>query len=521
MPAPTFIGEVPWSGTPRGRTSLPTPHNRKFRFLFCSLALLCCAATVQATTATFPPRYGLLAGGTAVPVDARGAWLHGADTSVACPVGFSAQISNLEVAVDRSTHPQETVVYSFDPFSQHAIRNTIAADLTEIVDTLPVMGLPCLARDLDHDGRAELFVQSGDQLMIYSEPDWTSRGSFQFPGMNVMVFPVAVNITGDSTLEVFLTPNDLNWNAIAVVLAMDPVDSMFYVLDEIPAPFGTTGWAAASDFDGDGRIEFVAGDVYRYSIYEWQETGLTVVGQVGAVGDRMNYYASVVHPFPGGKPCVLLGYSYTNGIYRYELYEATGDNFFLLDHVFEERTASSGAHPNAGTDTDCDGLDELAMGFGYSQEIFQWNPNTGLFDWKCTLPASALEFFPVDLDINRADEWGLVNSVGHTRFQQFSDASCLNCSASGICVTPPPCGCDCFADPLCDSVRININDVIRTIEVAFRGRAPESDPSEYCPVADTDVDCDGATTVVDVVRIIDVAFRGVDPSAHFCSPCQN
>ncbi|MEW5701377.1 MAG: hypothetical protein AB1792_04020 [Candidatus Zixiibacteriota bacterium] len=78
------------------------------------------------------------------------------------------------------------------------------------------------------------------------------------------------------------------------------------------------------------------------------------------------------------------------------------------------------------------------------------------------------------------------------------------------------CDCPCHGDPQCDGVP-NVQDVVKTIDVAFRGVAPVFDPA--CPRERTDVTCDGTTSLTDVVRIINVAFRGGDPVTEFCDPC--
>ena len=80
------------------------------------------------------------------------------------------------------------------------------------------------------------------------------------------------------------------------------------------------------------------------------------------------------------------------------------------------------------------------------------------------------------------------------------------------------CACDCFGDPMCDGVA-SILDVVRAVDVAFRGGAPYFDPDPACPLETTDVTCDGVTTILDVVRMVDVAFRGGDAEVLYCDPC--
>ena len=80
------------------------------------------------------------------------------------------------------------------------------------------------------------------------------------------------------------------------------------------------------------------------------------------------------------------------------------------------------------------------------------------------------------------------------------------------------CACSCHADPQCDGVA-TVHDVVRTVDVAFRGSAPIPDQNPQCPRQTTDVNCDGVTTVHDVVRMVNVAFRGANPATEFCNPC--
>lgn len=75
----------------------------------------------------------------------------------------------------------------------------------------------------------------------------------------------------------------------------------------------------------------------------------------------------------------------------------------------------------------------------------------------------------------------------------------------------------CVGDPLCDGVRADIQDVVATIGVAFRGAPAVVDQS--CGTERTDVDCSGATDIQDVVRVVNVAFRGLDIVDQFCLEC--
>jgi hypothetical protein len=342
---------------------------------------------------------------------------------------------------------------------------------------------------------------------------------FNFGGMNVIMSPVVTDIAGDSIPELFVVPNDLGGDALAVVLSMNPVDSIYVVLDWIHAAHGATGTPAAQDIDADGRVEFIVGDFNGYSLYEWSASGLETIGPVGSPGGAMNYFASIVRPFPGREPFVILGYSFVNtSVFRYELLEPSGDNSFDIRFVFEDSTGYVGIHPSGGLDTDCDGLDELALDFPPSERIYGWNPNLARFEHTCGFSGSTRQWYPVDLDRNMSLEWGAMSS-GTNMFYALVDPACQPCNADTSCEPPPPCGCECHSDPNCDGVRSDVSDVVSTIEVAFRGKTLVPDPSVYCPVERTDVDCDGSTNVIDVVLTVEVAFRAGDVASNYCSPC--
>jgi len=84
--------------------------------------------------------------------------------------------------------------------------------------------------------------------------------------------------------------------------------------------------------------------------------------------------------------------------------------------------------------------------------------------------------------------------------------------------TTAACVARCHGDPQCDGVA-TVQDVVKVVNVAFRGGAPIPDPSRQCPYETTDVNCDGSTNVIDVVKLTNVAFRSANPATEFCRPC--
>ena len=77
------------------------------------------------------------------------------------------------------------------------------------------------------------------------------------------------------------------------------------------------------------------------------------------------------------------------------------------------------------------------------------------------------------------------------------------------------CNCTCYSDFGCSGAT-DITDVVRAMNVAFRGYTASSPPQ--CPWGEMDVNCSTVTDIVDVISIIDVAFRGASAST-FCDPC--
>lgn len=78
--------------------------------------------------------------------------------------------------------------------------------------------------------------------------------------------------------------------------------------------------------------------------------------------------------------------------------------------------------------------------------------------------------------------------------------------------------CRNVGDPVTDGV-IDVLDVVRSVDYAFRGQMPEFDSTCAGILrGGTDVNCDSFTTVLDVVSVINVAFRNA--TDDFCRPCE-
>jgi len=106
------------------------------------------------------------------------------------------------------------------------------------------------------------------------------------------------------------------------------------------------------------------------------------------------------------------------------------------------------------------------------------------------------------------------DTLDETSFKATADKAKAYATAIGL--TSGNTSLPCHGDPQCDGVA-SVQDVVKTVDCAFRGVAQVFDPC--CPYGRTDVNCDGNPTVQDVVKIVNVAFRGGAPAANFCFPC--
>lgn len=449
-----------------------------------------------------------------------------------CPSMFEFEIPqyNLAHRFNPETGMTEIYIGSYD--DDWIIRRDIdsALNYTETILSLEY-GHPWVAQDLDLDGNVELVLQRGDPglggngyLDIHSAPDWSLRQRFVFPGMKVSMNPVAVDLDADPYLELYVTPHGLGGSGRVVIIDYNPTSNSFeMIVNKEAVPF-TAGKPAVGDFDNDGRIELISGNLYGHGLFEWQETTLVFIGQVGnSTDEEYSYSAAAVRPKPGGVLHALLGNSSAGDIrgFRYELIAPTGDNTFEVVQVFANTSGLTGIHPCLGADVDCDGLDELIMNLGPFTEVWEWDDDSKSFTPACAWDRDSLgtfvNYYSCDLDQNGALEFCPTNHLDI--FRSYPGPECVNCNSAGTCVPPPPeCLCVSHADPFHDG-ETNVLDVVHAVEAAFRNNPANPDLGPYCPQESTDVDCNDETDVLDVVRFVNVAFRNEDPAANFCDPC--
>ncbi|HUU44568.1 MAG TPA: hypothetical protein VM118_02445, partial [Acidobacteriota bacterium] len=284
--------------------------------------------------------------------------------STDCPPSLEISLvaGSIAIRFDEERHVTELYDYSGDGFTT---RYDIDSNLAYSTISIPTgyVGIK-LAVDLDQDGDVELVSQYFEHLLIHSSPDGTVLAEFVWPGLNVEMNPVAVNVDDDPQLEIYVTPVSLGLDARVVLIDYNPVTDSYEKIVDMEPPYGAIGYPAVGDFDRDGRMEFISGTFdYGYRLYEWQESTLVYIGLVGDSLRHMNYNATACRPKPGGVLHALLGHSDWEYGFHYQLLAPVGDNTFHVARVFQEITGFTGVHPCWAADTDCDGLDELVTTF--------------------------------------------------------------------------------------------------------------------------------------------------------------
>lgn len=399
------------------------------------------------------------------------------------------------------------------------LRVELDSDAQSTVHQLPVLDrIPWSCIDVDHDGRLELLTAAasepigGSWYEIYSAPDWHMRARFVFPSMNFVSPPVTVDADDDAYWEVYLTPSSLGGASIVAFADYDPARDTFTIIASAPAPFRTSGQTAAGDFDDDGRVEFVTGNRWGYSLFEFDGQSLNYGGRVGPDSADGSFQSAIAcRPKPDGLLYALVGSALGYGGYRASLLEPIGDNQFEISHTFSAAVPASGSHNVYADDIDCDGLDELLV-VQDSTRVWEWDENVSDFIQVCAW-SRTFRFQSTDLDQDGAKEWtgDFQSSATAWTVRAVEDPRC-----GGI-----RCGCPCQGDPECDGVT-DVLDIVRVIDRAFRAYEAVNDYSCTTPTCVdglTDVDCSGDTDIVDVVRLISVAIRGQSPLQSFCQPC--
>lgn len=443
-----------------------------------------------------------------------------------CGLRLQMALPSSRAAIRIDSVARMTAIYAADFQANNYVKFEIDSALSSSQSVLPIPdGFPRGIADLDADGSLEFVDFKGSAsgigvLRIYDMATWSVRDSFVV-ATNVVPATFMANTDSDPYVEIFLTIGDFASEHVQM-LKYNFLSSGFEFVASADGILEGAGQVAGADFDNDGRFEYVRAGLNSYRVYEWTGTEFVSAPEVPLMGFGNHMVAC--HPFPDGVTYLLMGLSATQGPFEFRLMKAVADNTFEAVYSFFDTTGWSGGTPCYAADVDCDGLDELFLIPAPHKRAWEWDVASGQFAQSCSYdsvaPNGLYYWYSTDMDFDTRLEWTAIS--GGQQLYMFSSLPCQNCDPLGHCDAPEiECGCGCLADPSCDGVRSDVLDVVATIDVSFRGEGESPDPSPYCGVSKTDVNCTGSTDIVDVVKIINVAFRGAAADSEFCDPCSS
>lgn len=374
-----------------------------------------------------------------------------------------------------------------------------------IIDT--TVGGPLASGDIDGDGDTDLVCATATGLIWLEN---AGNGTFSRHYVD------SAGSSGGNTIELIDLDGDLDLDIV----------SLFY--SEVPDSLNIV-WSA---FENDGNAQFTQHH-QRAVGYLYVLPRPQVVSCVDLDGDGD---PEVVTPGDTLGPILL--------------WENLGGMVFSFDSIPGQ---VDGVIFVTAADVDSDNDEDLvATAYTSDGEVYWWE-NVGSMDFILHLISSDAGFRTfisardldydgdVDLSLDHPFSWwendgdenfssreltGAVTFIGGTVLAGDVDGDCRSDLVAtygfgGNTIVwwrnECPLLCACHADPQCDSVISDVQDVVVTISVAFRGQAPVADVD--CGWERTDVDCSGATDVLDVVHVIAVAFRNANVGAEYCDPC--
>lgn len=309
---------------------------------------------------------------------------------------------------------------------------------------------------------------------------------------------------------------------------------------------------AAADFDGDGDRDVVVGSWNgQLSIYTNSDGLGTFTGPVYSSGG----FGVFVGDFDGDLDIDIASSNPAGGQFAVPtVFIHTNDGSGIFSGPVSYPTGGKESQAVFGADFDGDLDLDLVTTNGSNNTISVLvNDGTGAFPSKVDYPVGivprSVQAFDFDVDgdqdivvANTDDRISVFRNTGGGAFvaevdvplvdepisvaaadfdaDLLGDLVVANWSSGNVAVLVNSiCACDCHADPICDQVINNVQDVVATIGVAFRASPAIPDPNWRCPYESSDVNCDGVTSVIDVVKVINVAFRSATPATEFCDPC--
>jgi len=270
----------------------------------------------------------------------------------------------------------------------------VLSDSYNLVDTLYLGGMVWGSGDFDNDGLYDIVTSYGGPV-IYESPD-----SFSYPKNEVwrdtvdfgVVIPSNVHdVDGDSFLEIFYPVGEPDtipgyW----IIWAVTESDSdnsyrrrLFEFHDNMMSIASTF---AFSDFDGDGLVEFVYGDIDGYySVFECVGDDLYERVRVSQLptANIFDCFAVGDMDLDGRLEFIVKGFIYPWNQYNVFIFEAIGDNQYQIKKQLDYDGPGNDniMSYSCSGDVDSDSIEEAILLTQPWIRILKANGNDNFYVW--------------------------------------------------------------------------------------------------------------------------------------------
>jgi hypothetical protein len=251
--------------------------------------------------------------------------------------------------------------------------------------------IPYTFADLDNDGLPEVIGQSGSYLHIFESPapgELATNFVWQSPVVsNVVGYTAAGDLDQDGWGEIIHTDNTLGPSS-GLVIYECVGDNQYQQIFSQPISVYCSGEKAIADFDGDGLME-LAFPSAEGILHIFESTGNNSFVETfqGNMNTDNAYACCLADDMDGnGRPEIVCGGSSGNHGWRSLIFEADGDNSFVIRQAFDIQDGHFGYPGNVAGDFDGDGVDEFIIQTAELLHLFKWNGNT--YASEGTIPES-------------------------------------------------------------------------------------------------------------------------------------
>jgi len=238
--------------------------------------------------------------------------------------------------------------------------------------------IPYAYGEIDNDNLPDVIGQWSSWVYVYESP-----APGQYANQMVWQSPPVVNVTGYTAIgdldedghgEIIHTSNSFGSDN-RLILWENTGNNQFQEIYNQVVSNNSLGTKAIADFDGDGLMEVAfssgGGDVYVY-----ESNGNNSLQQIfrGSMNTWNAYACTYADDMDGnGQPEFICGGSDSNRGWVTQVYEAAGNDSFVVRQEIVIWDGYFGVPGNTVGDYDHDGADEFIIQCAQSLRVYEWN----------------------------------------------------------------------------------------------------------------------------------------------------